>query len=811
LLSRRFLLAPSREGDLPVSKSTFPGVSDADDGLDHERRYVEMLYRQLDDRRADTARRLRDVLHNETVGTPQALTERDAAAAMYTDRLAALRAAEHGLAFGRLDAVPDEDGAPGERRYVGRIGLLDETNEYEPLLMDWRAPAARPFYTATAASPEGIRRRRHLRTRRREVVAVDDEVLDLDDAGAVSQARGLTSEAALLAAVDARRTGRMSDIVATIQAEQDAIIRSKPSGVLVVQGGPGTGKTAVALHRAAYLLYTHRDRLARRGVLVVGPNPTFLRYIGQVLPSLGETSVVLGTVGQLFPGLDARRAEPTVTAAVKGRAEMASVIAAAVRNRQQLPRRPVDLVVEQQRIRLDRDIANAARTRARRSRRPHNEAKRTFHREAIRLLADQAARALGGRGGNGRALLDAGDLADIREELAESAALTRELDALWPTLSAGQLLADLFGDPRRLHAVARRLPAADRELLVRAAPGDEVPAGRRWTPADVPLLDEAAELLGDDGAEAAAREAQALREEVAYAQGVLDVLDLEEDLDPELLRATDIVDADRLAERQRVRRYDSTADRAAADREWTYGHVIVDEAQELSPMAWRMIMRRCPTRSMTLVGDIAQTGDLGGASSWGQVLAPYVADRWRLEQLTVNYRTPAEIADVADDLLAVIEPGLAPPRSVRSTGVRPRAVLAREADLDDTVAKVLAEEAGAVGEGRTAVLAAAARVPALRERLVGAGRPTGPDAPDAAALQDGGDPDVDLTSPVVVLPINSAKGLEFDAVVVVEPAEVLAESPRGANDLYVAITRSTQRLAVVHAAPLPDVLRRLGR
>jgi DNA helicase IV len=791
-------VSPPSEGDLPVSNSTSrahsiaPLADGATDGLEHERRYVGMLYERLDERRRETAQRLQDVLHSETVGTPQALTERDVAAAMYTDRLAALRAAEYGLAFGRLDA---ED---GERRYIGRLGLLDEDNEYEPLLMDWRAPAARPFYTATAASPEGMRRRRHLRTRRREVIAVDDEVLDLDDAAAAGSGSGLTSEAALLAAVGARRTGRMGDIVATIQAEQDAVIRSKPSGVLVVQGGPGTGKTAVALHRAAYLLYTHRERLARRGVLVVGPNPTFLSYIGQVLPSLGETAVVLGTVGQLFPGLDARRPEPTAVAEVKGRAEMAAVISAAVRERQRVPRRPVELVVEQQQVRLDRDLAHQARSRARRSRKPHNEAKRVFHREAVRLLAQQVARSLGGRG-----LLDGGDLSDIRDELTESRELTRELDALWPTLSAQQLLTELFADRRRLASVARRLPAPDRELLHRPAPAADVPEGARWSAADVPLLDEAAELLGDDGSEAAAREAAALREEVAYAQGVLDVLDLEEDLDPELLRATDIVDADRLAERQRVRRYDSTAERAAADREWTYGHVIVDEAQELSPMAWRLIMRRCPSRSMTIVGDIAQTGDLSGASSWDQVLSPFVANRWRLEQLTVNYRTPAEIADVADDVLAAIDPGLAGPRSVRSTGVPPRAVPTEPHRLEDAVAKVLAEETGAVDDGRTAVLVPAARVEALRTRLVGTVEP-GPDTPDGPA-----DPDVDLTSPVVVLPITAAKGLEFDAVVLVEPAEILAESPRGANDLYVGITRSTQRLAVVHAQPLPEMLRRL--
>jgi hypothetical protein len=222
-------------------------------------------------------------------------------------------------------------------------------------------------------------------------------------------------------------------------------------------------------------------------------------------------------------------------------------------------------------------------------------------------------------------------------------------------------------------------------------------------------------------------------------------------------------------------------------------------------MAWRLIMRRCPSRSMTIVGDIAQTGDLAGASSWGEVLSPYVANRWRLEQLTVNYRTPSEISDIADDVLAVIEPGLAAPRSVRSTGVLPRAVRTEPGRIDDEVAKVLAEETGAVGEGRTVVLAPAARVAALRERLLGAAEPVpGPVGPDGPP-----DPDVDLESPVVVLPITSAKGLEFDAVVLVEPAEVLAESPRGANDLYVALTRSTQRLAVVHAQELPPMLQRL--
>lgn len=781
-----------------------------------EQAYVTMLYGRLDERRRYTKNRLAEVLREPTTGTPQALTERDAAAAMYSQQLAALDGVEQGLCFGRLDLDPDpadtpgglddtpggpadtpagpDDAPDGERRYIGRIGLLDEEHEYEPLLVDWRAPASRPFYTATAASPDGVRRRRHLRTRSRTVHAIDDEVLDLD-AAAGEQHAGLTSEAALLAALGASRTGRMSDIVATIQSEQDRIIRAEPGTPLVVQGGPGTGKTAVALHRAAYLLYTHRRRLERSGVLVVGPNPTFLRYIGQVLPSLGETSVLLSTVAELHPGLHARGTEPAGTAALKGRAELAKVIANAVRDRQELPATPLELVVEQQRVRLDRDVVEPARTRARRSRRPHNEAKRVFQRELIDGLARRVAGSLGTDPFTGRGLLDEGDLGDIRDELRESDELRAAVERLWPTLSPEQLLTDLYADPRRLAAATRRmLEPADRELLARPAAADGTDPDLVWTPADVPLLDEAAELLGSDGSAEAAREAAALREELQYAQGVLDVLDLEEDLDPELLRATDIIDADRLADRQRHRAYQSTAERAAGDREWTYGHVIVDEAQELSVMAWRVLMRRCPSRSMTIVGDVAQTGDRGGARSWGDVLAPHVRDRWRLEQLTVNYRNPAEIAAVADDVLAALDVGVDPPTSVRSTGVPPRAVrVDGAAGLRGELPAVVGSERAAVGDGLVAVLVPDGLVDEVRGLL---------------GVTDADETDSD-DGPVSVLTVAGAKGLEFDAVVLVDPAAILDGSPNGLSDLYVALTRATQRLAVVHPGELPPVLRRL--
>jgi DNA helicase IV len=759
------------------------------DVLAAEQDYLTLLYQHLDERRRYTVARLTQVLRAPNAGTPQARSERDAAAAMYADQLATLDGVEQGLCFGRLDlhSSGDEDDDEDGLRYIGRLGLLDEEHEYRPLLIDWRAPAARPFYTATAARPEGVRRRRHIRTRSRTVLAVEDEVLDVlaDDAEPTTTRSSLTSEAALMAALTANRTGQMSDIVATIQAEQDRIIRAKPQGVLVVQGGPGTGKTAVALHRAAYLLYTHRRQLAKRGVLVVGPNSTFLRYIGHVLPSLGETSVLLCTVAQLHPGLHARGLEADETAAVKGRLEMAKVLAAAIRDRQQVPTEPIEVIVEAQRIALDSAVCQPARTRARRSHRPHNEAKRIFHQEVVTVLADRIA---GGLGGD---VLNRGDLADIRTELRGSAELTAALDTLWPTLSPEQLLTDLYADPQRLASATHRvLGLPERDLLMRSAPGPGVDPELVWTPADVPLLDEAAELLGSDGSAEAAREAAALRAELQYAQGVLDILDLDEDLDPELLRATDLIDADRLADRQRARGYESTAERAAADRTWTYGHIIIDEAQELSPMAWRVLMRRCPSRSMTVVGDLAQTGSRAGAAAWGDVLAPYVAQRWHLEELTINYRNPAEIAVLADAVLAAINVDITPPQSVRRSGVAPRAV--RMESPTDELPVVIAEEAAAVGDGRLAVLVPAAEVEKLR----------------AVVSVPGAE---DLDAPVTVLTVTQAKGLEFDAVVLVDPAAIMAESPRGLNDLYVALTRTTHRLCVVHPGPLPPVLAALVR
>ncbi|GHH71005.1 DNA helicase [Streptosporangium violaceochromogenes] len=744
--------------------------------LAKERRYVSGLYARLDLLRERTQHRLDEVLaQGGSGGTHQNRSERDTFAGMYAERLGRLWAVENGLCFGRLD------NADRTSLYIGRIGLADD--EQRRLLIDWRAPVAQPFYGATPAASMGVTRRRHLQTRGREVIGIDDDLLDLDTLTEEDTAT-LNGEAALLASIGARRTGRMRDIVATIQSEQDRIIRSGLDGVLVVQGGPGTGKTVVALHRAAYLLYTHRDRLARRGVLILGPNPTFLRYIEQVLPSLGETDVLLSTVAELYPGITATVAERPEVAGLKGDGRMAQVVARAVRERQRMPRGPVEIRLDRYALKLDGRLLEAARNRAARSRRPHNEARAIFVRHLLNALARQAARELG------RGAIDDDELADLREELRTERPVKAALNRLWPYVTPQQLLIGLFTSRERLAHAASGLTGAERELLLREPPR----TGEGWWAAsDVPLLDEAAELLGDidpavlrAGAwiaeeEQAAARAAALderRHQLQYAREVLELTGLSEIMDAERFAARHLGDEV----------YLTTAERAAADRTWAFGHIIVDEAQELSPMDWRMVMRRCPSRSMTIVGDLAQTGSFAGARSWARTLDPYVAGRWREERLSVNYRTPAGLMEAAAAVLTLVGPGLAAPTSVRETGARPWAASPVES-LPEVV------RAEVVEGGRLAVIVPKTHVAEMGRVVTGAvaGAVAGP---GAAALD----------APVAVLTVAEAKGLEFDTVVVVEPELILRESPRGASDLYVAMTRATRRLGLVHTRPLPEVL-----
>jgi DNA helicase IV len=719
-----------------------------EDELQAEQSYVTGLYERLDAERARAKDSFRAALGRDS----ETLADRDAEVRAVAREVKRLAVADYGLCFGRLDAVS------GERFYIGRLGLFDAANEYQPLLLDWRAPLARAFYVATGASPENMRRRRQFHTHGRQVVDFTDETFGRPDYAEP----GGSEDLALLAAVNAPRGDGMRDIVATIQAEQDEIIRLDHPGVLVIEGGPGTGKTVVALHRVAYLLYMERERIERHGVLVVGPNSAFLKHVDRVLPSLGESSVVFMTVGDLVPGLHVTADDGPVPARLKGSLKILDVLAAAIADRQRLPKQPVFIELADATMRIDAETAEWAIQEARGSGLPHNQARAVFTEIITWVLTERAIARIG------RGWLTRDDKAaweqlrsELLDELADNDKFTAALDDLWPILTPETLLGQLYTSPERLRAAG-----AD-EALWRAD-------GEAWTVSDVPLLDELVDLLGRD--KPSSDEAAVERErnyEAEYAAGVLNILEMasEDSMDDEeQLRAQHMIYAEDLAERFLERDTRELAERAAADRDWTYRHVVVDEAQELSEMDWRVLMRRCPGKSFTIVGDLAQRRSEAGATSWDAMLEPYVPDRWVYRSLSVNYRTPAEIMNVAAALLAEFAPEVQPPESVRACGVQPWSRRVTDEELATAIEEFVRDEAGR--EGTSVVI---------------------------------GPPGV----PGTVAPAET-KGLEFDAVLVVEPQRILASGPRGAAELYVALTRATQRLGVLHRDPLPQALNGLS-
>lgn len=716
----------------------------ADHGLGAEQSVVDGLYSRLDALREEAVDRLDQVRKEGPSGSPQNRSERDAFASLYEDRIAQLDAVEDRLCFGRLDMTS------GDRLYVGRIGLSDE--DHAPLLTDWRAPAATPFYAATAASPAGVMNRRHLTTVARVVTAVEDDVLDVEALREHGQEAMLAGEGALLAALDARRTGRMGDIVATIQAEQDAVIRADLQGALVVQGGPGTGKTAVALHRAAYLLYHHRELLERRGVLLIGPSASFLRYIDHVLPSLGETGAVSTTLAGLVRSVRIGATESDEVARLKGRAEMAQMIRTAVRERQRVPRRDQEFTIDGRTVILKRSDVRDAQARARRDGKPHNEARAAFAKEMISRLTRQIVDQLGPE-------IEDEDRKEIARDLRSGRDIRVAINLCWLPLTPQKLLSDLFSKPHVLAHCAAFLGPRDRRLLERDA---DAP----FTDADVPLLDEAAELLGELPHSAAKSDDN--KAELRYAKEVLDIIG-----------GDGLVTAEMLAERMKaptLRR--SVAERAIEDRQWTYGHVVVDEAQELSPMAWRMLLRRCPSRSFTIVGDVAQSSSPAGTRWWPETMDPLFQGGWSLRELTVSYRIPAAVAEAAQAFAKAAGLPVSEMSAAREVDDAVQAVRCAPGSLIDATvrsASTLKEEFTDGTGGLVAVIAPTAIAKDLASKV-----PAGVD----------------------VVTARESKGLEYDAVVIAAP-DAIAVKPQ---DLYVALTRPTKRLVLVHERPLPPGL-----
>jgi DNA helicase IV len=701
-----------------------------------EQAYIDHAYDCLERSKAD-AWKMRELTEAGLGGTFQARYERDVVDEAVVKRLAELELGSAALVFGRIDRLVE--GPEGtESFHIGRLAIADEHRE--PVVVDWRAPIAEPFYRATGRDPMGLARRRHFHVQGRTLLGIEDELfgeghlgighdegLDGQPPGVTQAGTGLRGYSTLLAALERGRTGQLGDIVATIQAEQDEIIRSPHAGVLVVQGGPGTGKTVVALHRAAYLLYTYRFPLEDQGVLVIGPNRVFLRYIEQVLPSLGEAGVEQVVLADLVPDVTfGGTTDGPLAARVKGDARMADVIAKAVTDRERPLRE--DLVVPFRsgytRLRAEESvrIVKAAQRRFRR----HNAARRWVEGEVWAAMA-AAARDTD---------VEPSEVRDAVRHLDEVRAA---LERMWPVLTPAELLHDLFGSLALLRLAAEPFLTPDEYRALhrpRSADVHDV----RWTDADVALLDEARWYLG-----------------------------------PRPRRGGKIDEADEIR---------------------TYGHIVIDEVQDLTPMQLRMASRRSLNGSMTVVGDIAQaTGPLA-PDRWDDVLA-HLPDRKppRVIGLSVGYRIPEQIMELANRVMAAATPELRAPTAVRRGEAEPLIVSSSPGSLLDEVAKRVVELMTELRDGNLAVVTPDDLADQISEALAVAG------------IEHGRASRTALDTGVTVVPVSLVKGLELDGVIVVEPARIVATEVQGLRALYVALTRATQRLVVVHAEPLPPVLR----
>ncbi len=694
--------------------------------LPAEQAHIDRAYESLELIR-EQALGIRKLTTGQTGGTFQERYERNYFDEKLVQMLNDLDIGDSALVFGRIDRTPD-GGGQAEPFHIGRLAVPDKDNNQ--IVVDWRAQIAEAFYRATGRDPMQLVRRRHFLIDSRQLKAIEDELFGENHLG-IGKDEGLDEpklrgHSTLLATLRKGRSGQLGDIVATIQAEQDVIIRAPNKGVLVVQGGPGTGKTVVALHRAAYLLYTHQFPLAAQGVLVVGPNRVFLRYIERVLPSLGESGVREAVLADLVKEARFGAVDSPLARRVKGDLRMVELLKRAIAQRQRTISADFELPFGGSVLRVrPKDVLRVVREARKRTKR-HNELCRAVEGELVSMLMpsmrDQEY-----------------TLATARARLREFEQFRALMFTIWPSLAPQELLHDLFGSKALLRSAGRDL-FTDEEIASLHRPRAESLAQARFSDADAALLDEARHLLGPKPRKG----------------GVLE----------------------------------------EADEIETYGHIIVDEVQDLTPMQLRMVARRSLNGAMTVVGDIAQATGPFAPSDWRDVLNLLPKDRdAKVAELSVGYRIPRQIMEFAGRLLATAAPGQTPPTAVREGDHDPRIVKVSKTQIAKTVAQEARDMVASLADGRVAVVCPDDMVELVATAL------------DEASLSYGQAGSRGLDATLTIVPVSVVKGLEMDGVIVVEPTAMYESPDVGPRGVYVALTRSTQQLVVVHSAELPKELR----
>jgi len=754
--------------------------------INEEQKQIDIIYNRFYELWEEAEKRANELKASREFITMANNVERNALIDHHLDQVAIYRQVKNRLIFGKLTF---EDGST---KYIGRIAITDKDKNF--LLYDWRSKSSEDFYQATSINPKNIKIRTHIFLQENKIVGLEDELFDYSDKNV-----SVSGESAILKSLNEGRTNKMNDIVATIQKEQDEIIRSQVDGALVVQGGAGTGKTAVALHRAAYLLYEKKNLLTKSGILLIGPNNKFLYYIDSVLPSLGETGVISKSISNLYYGIEATLTENPIAQRIKGDLKMIEGIKNMIKLYLRVPKEAIQFRHNNIDMSIEPEIIKNNQAKALKLNAPFNDQRKYFIRFMIEDLLEEYKKKINETYAGFVDSNDlAGELKEAKKDFFHIREIIRTLNYSWMQLLPKKVINDLFSSEKIIEICLPWVRTQDVPYLIKS---DK----ENFSKFDIPLIDQADQLITSIETSTTKKYSKVQQE---IAQSTVESLfqygqdNYGDRSFPAIISAEDILS-------RQEQEYQPTINKLSSqDRNWTFGHVIVDEAQELSPMDWNMLIRKCPSKSFTIVGDVMQTSSPAGTRNWDQRIKEFFQDNYQIKKLTINYRNPKEVAQLAYKVLkksgSEIEINEAPRKVPKSVEIKSTGVYEVYQDAAHSAYELINQYVEFGQYGKVVVIVRPEKVEELTKAIyqfieddygqIVADQIHSLKAPDAQ---------LEIISP------EESKGLEYDAVVLVEPIDLQEfdannkQTQESKSALYIAMTRPTQKLVVVHFKDLP--------